>query len=379
MPDADHAAAAAAIFGGGTDQVSDQVTDNGDNKGADDKQQNSVIADALGGTKDTNQVDKDTDQATKSDDEFIAPDEGSQARANWDKLRTAYDQSKTTIAELEAKLNDSPSNEATESMRARVSELEEQNNILSERLRAVDFQNHPEFFEKFEKPIQDSTESIRNLLKMEEVGDENLEGILRLNGREFTNAMSDLAEQMSDFSKAELYRLGREIKDKMAAREQSASNQEDFLKQANETAMARVRETFDSTQKEYTQLFGRVETPEGADEETVKSDQEFNAAIDAIPVIAEKLAFAGLSDEDTARVAHEAALFQFVTKYAMPRLDKHMSTQISAKDQEIASLKEQIENLTGANPGYKPSQQGDGPVAIEDMSHKDAAKLINFG
>ena len=57
--------------------------------------------------------------------------------------------------------------EAVETLRARVKELEEQNNQFSSRLKDVDFKSHPEYFEKFEKPVMAAKESMKELAEME--------------------------------------------------------------------------------------------------------------------------------------------------------------------------------------------------------------------
>ena len=72
-------------------------------------------------------------------------------------------------------------------------------------------------------------------------------------------------------------------------------------------------------------------------------------------------------------------MFRFLMSQGLPWVEQFASAQISARDNHIAELNEELSQYKAAQPSYSPTGNTK-PVAstIEGRGHQDATRLIDF-
>jgi hypothetical protein len=315
-------------------------------------------------------------------DELTEPKD-EKAKAGWNELKTIAKEARTKAEALEAELQrikesntvDPEAHAATES---RIKELEEANKQYSERLKLLDLKNHPDFQRQYVLPQEKKVQAISELVPE----GTNIKAILDLPNREFASEISRLAEDMDDFSKAELYSASRDYRQTAAEATAALSNVDGTMESLNEANKARSKAVFDAVGQEFVkqQKFKPQEIPPDAPDEVKAQLEAYNQSYANVTTEAQNLAFGQTDEVGVAKMAHEAALFRFTMEHGLPRLGQVLSEQLNARDARIQELEAKIEKISAAkpNPGYG-KEDGGGEKPTSEMSHLEAAQQYRWG
>ena len=304
------------------------------------------------------------------DGDLNPPPEDSPNRAHWDELKTRKNEAVARVKELEAQLAERGDEPTTESLRARVKELEGENARFSSRLKELDFQSHPEYLRKFEEPIAEAKLELGELAKSEDV-EVNVEALFTLKGKEFAAKVTEIMDQLTRFNGDEFSRVARNAQKVMQERDAVSAESEKFTQEANEQLQAQTREVFDRVGEKYNAAFQPLELPADADDSVKSQVAGYNSALAETAQVAEQIAFGSLDSEQLARIAHEAAQYRFLVARGMPQLAQNAGAK-------IAELQAELDAIKGAGPSYAPGGGGGEPQGVEEMGHMEAARVA-FG
>lgn len=345
------------------------------------------ILDEIGLKKgDEKPEEKKAEEVTEDDiDKLKAPEDDSPNRPGWDELKSIAkaerEQNKAKdarIAELE-----SQQDKNTETLRARNAELEEQNKQFSERLKAIDFKSHPEFYDKFIKPVETIREKMEGITKMEGV-EASVESLLALRGKDFAQSVSDVMDELSGFNKTQFADLARQALEISEQRDAASQNMDNAVQDWNQNRNAEVRRIFDATSDNY-QKFQPLPIRDGITEDQKAADESYNNAIQATTQKAEEYAFGQMTDERVAEVSNKAAQFDFIVEHAIPRLAQMAASREGALKNQISDMAKELAEFKNIEPGqytYTPSADAspdESPTKMEEMDNDAAADALFAG
>lgn len=308
-------------------------------------------------------------EESPTDDDYGEPPKESANRANWDKLKRHKEEAVAKVQRLEAELAERPDTAAAETLRARVKELEQQNAQFSAKLKEHDFKSHPEYFEKYEKPIKDAQERLKEIAAREEV-EVNVEALSALTGKQYAEEVSGILDQLTKFSADEFSENARQLQRTIGERNSVAENADQFIQEANERFNAETRAIFDEVTTSYSETMSPLEVPDNAGDEVKGEVEAYNAALGETARVAEAIAFGQMDNRQIAQIANEAAQYRFLIEHGLPRLANNAGAKIAELTKELNAIKE-------AGPQYTPrkgsSKGGDYPMA--ELGHKEAAAM----
>ena len=334
----------------------------------DDKSDDSDDSDDTGEDK----VD-DIDDLKAPDDEKFKPD--------WEKLKTVAKDSVRRVTELEIELKRLKEGEVDPEAHVkatdRLKHLEEENKTFSERLRKVNVQAHPEFRAKYVDPINAKTEEIKGLLAQEGVKTD-VSDLLNLEGKPFAEKVSEVTAELTDFNKTQFYNSVREITALKAESAQVIAESDKFLQDQTTQRNVASREVFDNVAKDY-DAFSQLEPTETATDEDKAKVALYNSELAKVGQVAEKIALGDISDEDAARVAHEAANYRFLMSTGIERIGALFEAEAVTLRAENEALTKKLAAITKRNPDLSHEEGGDDTSDDpSSMSHEEAAKRIKF-
>lgn len=321
---------------------------------------------------------------TKDIDDLKDPDEKSKGATDWKTLKTISKEARTKAYQLEQQLatatkameelkKTAPVDEAT---KARIGDLETQNKVLSERLKVLDLRSHPEFEQKFLRPLKSAKQAITALFKTEEI-DADIEEMLSLKGRKFNEAASEILERLTPIARVKFQKSLDQIIEAQTGADDALQQADEFLKTAHTTNGARSRAAFDQVGAQFQGLFVPAVVDEKADDAAKASAAEYNAALANVGKQAEQLAFGQIDERGAASMAHRAALFDFVIEKGIPRIGTIYQNAMKQLVEKIQLQEQQIAELTAASP-KAPGGAGSGVSTADDKpadeDHLSAAR-----
>jgi len=308
-------------------------------------------------------------KSSDDDDDLSPPPEDSSNRANWDILKTRKNEAVARVKELEAQLAEKSTEDASsESLKARVKELETENEKYSSRLKELDFKSHPEYFNKYEKPIQDAQDSLKQIAAQEDV-EINVEALSALKGKDFAQSVSETLDQLSRFNGDRFSTAAQQLLNVITERDAIAQDSEEFIQKSNEQFQAQTRAIFDEVSQQYAQTLTPLEAPADASTEVKDQVAAYNAELAQVGTVAEQLAFGQLDQKQISQMSHEAAQYRFLMARGLPQLANNAGAKIKA-------LQEELDAIKSAGPKYSPrSSDSKSSSKMEDMSHEEAARL----
>lgn len=312
---------------------------------------------------------------------LVEPRADSKSHAGWQELKKKGNEAlaravaaEKRAAELEAKAKSSPA-AADEATKARVTQLEQENKVFSERLKVLDLESHPEFEAQYVKPQNEAKQALSAIAKDDEV-EVNVDELLSLRGKKFNTAVSEVLESLTPFARVKFQSaLDRYIGAKLGA-EQAVAQAGENLKKYRESGGARSRATFDSVAKNFGGAFLPAHVDEKADDATKAEANAYNSALAQVGKQAEAFAFGQADEKSVAEVAHKAALFDFTLTQALPRIDKIFQVELSTRDAKIAELEAKVKSLTAVNPKFSGGSGAPAPGESDEQpeSHLEAAR-----
>lgn len=284
-----------------------------------------------------------------------APPENVKSHAGWQELKKKGNEALArarTLAreneELKTKLQGSPAT-VDEATRARLHELEAENQTISQRLKVLDLRAHPEFVQKFVAPQNEARAALAKIVQGEE-GDIDIDALLARKGKAFQQGVSDALDTLTPYGRVQFQSaLDRYLAADLGAQQAEAQAGE-FLKTARQSTGARSRAAFDRVAAGYREHFVPVAVDEKATPEDRAAAEAYNTALAAVPATAESYAFGELNETAAAELANKAALFEFTVARGLPRLGQLFNTTIADRDAKIATLEAQLKSLTAAQP-----------------------------
>lgn len=312
---------------------------------------------------------------------------GEKLRPDWEKLKTITKEERAARLKVEQELAAERAAKtklvdmsAIEASKARIAELETQVATFSEKLKAQDIRQHPDFIREVEAPKGETRKAIENLISTEGV-EANVADLLSKTGKEFSKAVSELGSELTEFSRAQLYQLVNQYRTIVQKGDSIVANSEQFKTQAQQRALAENRKVFQAVQSQF--LSDEFVRPQSVDEKAPDDEKAavaaYNAARANIAKDAEQIAFGQGSEADVAKVAHEAAMFRFFMQQGLPRINTLFAREIQARDTELVSLRDRVASLEKAGTITVGDAAGQGgETRVEDMDHLAAAKKFGF-
>lgn len=251
---------------------------------------------------------------------------------------------------------------ALEPLKPRIKEYEDKLAQYDERLRIIDYVQHPEFHEKYVKPVSEALSNAHSIVK--EMVVENSDGTQRLgNEQDFAAVLA--APNLSEATKVAKQLFGPDLaqtaithrtqvltaeRRRVEAVKEAGLKSQEFAKTANERQHAeavKFRETFQRTSDELAEKYAPIYKPDTSDKEITETYQRgleiVNAVMERDP--------ATPNDEfiqNLARVKHRAANFPVM-------LLKNQRLQ-----QQIESLTAKLSKYEKSEPGTEGRKNGDG-------------------
>lgn len=325
------------------------------------------LLNSIGFKKPAKPEEKKEEPKHEDDEDFGEIPEDSPNHANWKKLNESRSSWKARAEAAEAKLQDAPDDAATETLRARNKELEAQNEAYSSKIKQLDFKSHPDYFDKYEKPIEGAQATLKEIAEMEGV-DVNVESLAKLTGREFNQEVSDIIDRLTRVAGDEFSQVARDLRKKISERDAVSQDADKFIQEANDRFQAETRAVFDEVSTVFSETLVPLEVPADADDGVKAEVEAYNGAIGEVPKIAEQIAFGGLDNREIAQIANEAAQYRFLINHGLPRLTQNAGAKIAALSSELKSIKE-------AGPRYTPRNSSNSDKSMASMGHEEAAKM----
>jgi hypothetical protein len=228
---------------------------------------------------------------------------------------------------------------------AELTALKTERDAMSQRLSQLDLQNHPEFKKTFGEPKAQLMESIKESLTNSEAGDVDVAAMLKLTGPAFSKAVSEAAEELSDFDKPAFMSDMRQLQKLSMAEKNALDKSGDLSKEFAVKAEQSSRQAFEKVWTEIggmDQFLVKLDVADSMSAEEKSSVDAYNQSVGGVKAEAEKIAFAATDDTGVSRIATEAATFRFLVKEAFPRMEsgyRESQKLVSALQAEIKALK----------------------------------------
>lgn len=253
------------------------------------------------------------------------------------------------------KKSGAPASEESEQLKKQVQEL-------SDRLRVVDLQNHPDYQEQFVKPANAIRSEIQEILKAQDIDGLDIDEIIGKEGIEFAKALSSASDEMSGyfqrkFESAMESLQGIEAKRKSAL-DKSGQLMEGLIQKSEQERQQIFNKVYEGMKEQAGQFLQGVEIPEGASDEERKEIEAYNDELKTIQSDALKMATAPASAEDVASSAIKARLFDLQARHVIPRIEKEFRDLVTLNRQ----LSQKLKSMQGIKrtPGSGSGQKGKG-------------------
>jgi len=307
-------------------------------------------------------------------DSLKSPDEKSPTRPDWDKMKTSAKADRVRIAELEKQLKERAPVAHDEATKSRLAQLEQENKSYSDRMKVHDLTNHPDFVAQYVAPVSKAVEGIKQTLKVEGI-EADVDKLMKLDGKQFSKAVSDLLGDASEFTKTVLFEQFRQAKTADHARVEAIANADTVRAQLQQNFSARSKQIFDEVGKEAALGLAPAEVGEKATDDEKHAVAQYNASLTGIAKRAEELAFSPPNDRSVAQMAHNAATLEFLVTQGLPRLERMFASEVGARDAKISALQKEITDLVGSRPRVGNTGGDDGQKIEEsEQSHIDSAR-----
>lgn len=267
------------------------------------------------------------------------------------KAADAFRKIKEEKAQLAKQLEDLKAGKSTNpNFEAQLKALQEERDALSERVRLLDVERHPEFVKKYEGKINGVFDSVKNLVGSD---GERLVGLLKSPESDYRNSqIDDIVEGLSPAKKAKLGALivkYEEINGERAAEISEAKQDYDAIisryQQENEEGTKAALEQASKTWQKVSENARALEIFEPRE-----NDEEWNSELNQRLSLAQQIFNGENSEEDLAKAALWAA--------AAPKYRELLYAQVEVNKRLQAELSKYRGSEPGVtskatNPGFK--------------------------
>jgi len=306
------------------------------------------------GTKKQQQAEADT-TSTDVDSEIPETIKSTKAADAFRKIKEEKAQLAKQLEELKAGKSTNPNFEA------QLKALQEERDALSERVRLLDVERHPEFIKKYEGKINGVFESVKNLVGSD---GERLVGLLKSPESDYRNSqIDDIVEGLSPAKKAKLGALivkYEEINSERASEISEAKQDYDAIisryQQENEEGTKAALEQASKTWAKVSENASALEIFEPRE-----NDEEWNSELNQRLSLAQQIFNGENSEEDLAKAALWAA--------AAPKYRELLYAQVEVNKR----LQAELSKYRGSEPGVtsKATTGGSRPANTNAAKSED--------
>jgi len=306
------------------------------------------------GTKKQQQAEADT-TSTDVDSEIPETIKSTKAADAFRKIKEEKAQLAKQLEELKAGKSTNPNFEA------QLKALQEERDALSERVRLLDVERHPEFIKKYEGKINGVFESVKSLVGSD---GERLVGLLKSPESDYRNSqIDDIVEGLSPSKKAKLGALivkYEEINSERASEISEAKQDYDAIisryQQENEEGTKAALEQASKTWAKVSENASALEIFEPRE-----NDEEWNSELNQRLSLAQQIFNGENSEEDLAKAALWAA--------AAPKYRELLYAQVEVNKR----LQAELSKYRGSEPGVtsKATTGGSRPANTNAAKSED--------
>lgn len=318
--------------------------------------------------------------------EAIEPDKGvsEAAKANFAKLREAYKSTKAERAAYQKQLDEMKAQiEATKkaSVTAPTADyeaLKSEHQKVLDRLAQVDYQNHPEFVSKYAAPKQAALAEAQEVLSYNDKK-ADLSSLLGKTPKEMNAALADITKGMNSVDQATVINAVRQASKLEIASQEALKNAKGNMETLSQRSAYTTKAEWEAAWNDngLSEWGKPADVPADAPDALKSFITKCNEGKDSIRSTAEKYAFAGLSQRDTATVAQKAAVADHLIGKVLPAAEEmlgHLYNEIAARDKELASLKSArspgvpVGNVASATPQTRSTTYSRTGDSLPDMT-----------
>jgi len=284
-------------------------------------------------------------------DEIKEPENLSEASLEgWNALKTKAKDFERENSELKQKLTEYEGNpEQVSEFQAQLEELKKEKEDLLNQLAQNDLTAHPEFQEKYQKPLDKSLGRLEAVLEDSNT-EVSVKDLLKMKKRDLVDTVEDITEGMPKVFAREFVEEIANAKNLMDSREDALGNASEFMTNVQEQSKTQAFQEFNQTVGEFKNEYGMIFEPLRANGSLSEEQQHelsvYNNALSEIETKAQSFAFGKMDNAQMSKVAMQAAANEFMVNHAIPRLEKEYVSLLDANKQ----MSEQLKSLQGVKP-----------------------------
>ena len=253
----------------------------------------------------------------------------------------------------------------SEDYETKLKTLSEEREALSERLRLLDIERHPEFVKKYEGRINNVFESVKGLVGSD--GD-RLVSLLKAPESDYRNSqIDDIVDQLSPAKKAKLGALivkHDEIQNERASEiAEAKSDYESIISKYQQDESTNTKAALEEANKTWSKVSENARALEIF--EPRDGDDEWNSELTQRMDLARQIFNGENSEEDLAKAALWAA--------AAPKYRELLYAQVEVNKR----LQAELAKYRGAEPGVSSSSKGNSRPASASSANANSQDFIN--
>ena len=297
----------------------------------------------------------------------------------WNALKTKAKDFERENAELKQQLQSYEGNpEQVSKYQEQIDALSKERDNLLNKIAESDLNSHPEFQEKYQKPLDNAMERLEAILE-DSNSDLKAKDLLKMKKRDLADTVEEITDGMPKVFAREFVEDIARVKSLIDSRDDAMSNASQFMSKANEEMKTQAFNDFNQTaaqfKNEHGMLFNPLQATGNISEEQRHELETYNNALAEIDQKAQSFAFGQMSNAEMSQVAMQAAANDFMVKHAIPRLEKEYIALLDANKQ----MADQLKALKGAKPSVNNPQGGQAAKATSDMSRDELIKHFMGG
>ena len=305
-------------------------------------------------------------KAPATEDSSATDDSGIPESIKSTKAADAFRKIKEEKAQLSKQLEEFKAGKSLSSnSEAQLKTLQEERDALSERVRLLDIERHPEFVKKYEGKITGVFESMKTLVGTD--GD-RLVGLLKSPENDYRNSqIDDIVENLSSAKRAKLGALivkYDEINgEKSAEMSEAKADYDSIISKYQQDNEQGTRAALESANKTWTKVSENARALEIF--EPRENDEEWNTELSGRLSLAQQIFNGENSEEDLAKAALWAA--------AAPKYRELLYSQVEVNKR----LKAELAKLRGSEPGVSSRATNPGFKSANTNSAKSEDFVAN--
>ena len=305
-------------------------------------------------------------KAPATEDSSATDDSGIPESIKSTKAADAFRKIKEEKAQLSKQLEEFKAGKSLSSnSEAQLKTLQEERDALSERVRLLDIERHPEFVKKYEGKITGVFESMKTLVGTD--GD-RLVGLLKSPENDYRNSqIDDIVENLSSAKRAKLGALivkYDEINgEKSAEMSEAKADYDSIISKYQQENEQGTRAALESANKTWTKVSENARALEIF--EPRENDEEWNTELNGRLSLAQQIFNGENSEEDLAKAALWAA--------AAPKYRELLYSQVEVNKR----LKAELAKLRGSEPGVSSRATNPGFKSANTNSAKSEDFVAN--